>query len=185
MFAQIASLLVEAVVAFFVFLLLARLHFQWLRAPFRNQAGQFVIAATSWAVAPARRVIPPAAGLDLASLLLAWLFQGLGLWAQATIAGGDPALLPLSAVALVDLLRYSLYILVFALIVQAVLSWVATGAYSPLTPVFDALTRPFLRPIRRVVPPLANVDLSPLILIVLLQVVLIAVWHLRAAAAAL
>ena len=183
MFQQILQLLVEAVAGFFAFLLLARFHFQWLRAPFRNQAGQFVIAATNWAVAPARRVIPPLAGLDLASLLLAWLIQGLGLWAQAAIVGASPAVLPLVLVALVDLLRYSVYILVFALVLLVLLSWLGSS-YSPLAPVFEALTRPFLRPIRRVVPPLANIDLSPLILILLLQIVLIAVWHLRAAAAA-
>jgi YggT family protein len=43
-----------------------------------------------------------------------------------------------------------------------------------MAPVFDAITRPFLRPIRRIVPPIGNVDLTPLVLIVLLQVALIA-----------
>ena len=71
----------------------------------------------------------------------------------------------------------------FALIVQAVLSWV--NPYSPVAPVFDALTRPFLRPIRRFVPPLGNVDLSPLVLIVALQVLLIPLAHLRGLAAGL
>ena len=83
----------------------------------------------------------------------------------------------IAILALIDLLRFTLYILVFALIVQAVLSWV--NPYSPVGPLFDALTRPFLRPIRRFVPPLGNVDLSPLVLIVLLQVLLIPLAELR------
>jgi YggT family protein len=174
-------LLVDVVASFFVFMLLARFHFQWLRVGFRNPVGEFVIASTNWMVLPVRRVVPGLAGLDLATLLLAWLAQALGLWAQAAIVGAEPGLDTVAAIAAVDLLRYSLYILVFAVIVQAILSWV--NPYAPLAPVFDALTRPFLRPLRRFVPPIGNVDLTPLILIVLLQVVLIPVGYLRAAAA--
>ena len=181
MFAQIGVLLVDVVASFLVFMLLARFHFQWLRVGFRNPMGEFVIATTNWLVMPVRRVIPGLAGLDLSTLLLAWLVQALGLWAQAAIVGAEPGLGTIAAIAAVDLLRYSLYILVFAVLVQAVLSWV--NPYAPLAPVFDTLTRPFLRPLRRVVPPIGNVDLTPLILIVLLQVVLIPVGYLRAAAA--
>jgi YggT family protein len=181
MLTQIAIFLVDTIATFFVFLLLARFHFQWLRAPFRNPAGEFVVAATNWAVKPARRVIPGVAGIDLATLLLAWIFQTAGLWAQVAIAGGQPAAAALVAVAAVDLLRYSVYFLVFALVVQAVLSW--TNPYTPIGPVFDALTRPFLRPIRRLVPPIGGVDLTPLILVIVLQVLLIPLVHLRAAAA--
>jgi len=178
---QIGVLLVDVVASFLVFMLLARFHFQWLRVGFRNQVGEFVIATTNWMVMPVRRVIPGLAGLDLSTLLLAWLVQGLGLWAQAAIVGAEPGPGTIAAIAAVDLLRYSLYILVFAVLVQAVLSWV--NPYAPLAPVFNALTAPFLRPLRRVVPPIGNVDLTPLILIVLLQVVLIPVGYLRAAAA--
>jgi len=183
MLAQIGVFLVDAVVSFFVFLLLARFHFQWLRVPFRNPVGEFVLATTSWMVVPARRVVPGLAGLDLATLALAWLAQALGLWAQAAIVGAEPGALTIAAIALVDLLRYSLYILVFAVIVQAVLSWV--NPYTPVAPAFDTITRPFLRPLRRFIPPLGGVDLTPLILLVMLQVLLFPVGALRAAAATL
>jgi YggT family protein len=183
MFGQIAVFLIDTVVAFIVFLLLARFHFQWLRVPFRNPVGEFVLALTSWIVLPVRRVIPGIAGLDLATLLLAWTLQALGLWIQISISGAQPGPLAIVMVALVDLLRYSLYILVFAVIVQAVMSWI--NPYAPLAPVFEAMTRPFLRPLRRFVPPIANIDLTPLILLVLLQVLLIPVAHLRVAAATL
>jgi len=182
-FTQIGVFLVDTVVAFFVFMLLARFHFQWLRVPFRNPAGEFVLATTSWLVVPTRRVVPGLAGLDLPTLLLAWLVQALGLWAQAAMLGAEPGALTVAAIALVDLLRYSLYILMFAVIVQALLSWI--NPYTPLAPVFDALTRPFLRPLRRFVPLAGNVDLTPLILIVVLYVLLIVVKHLQLAAATL
>jgi YggT family protein len=188
MLQQIASFLLDVVVGFFVYLLLARFLFQWLRVPFRNVLGEFIIAASNWLVVPARRVIPSFAGLDLASLLLAWLLQALLLFVLYLIAGLDFSSAPgigagvLAFLALLDLVRFTLYILVFALIVQAVLSWV--NPHSPVAPLFDAMTRPFLRPIRRFVPPLGNVDLSPLVLIVLLQVLLIPLAHLRALVAA-
>ncbi len=183
MLQQIASFLVGVVAGFFVYALLARFLFQWLRVPFRNVLGEFIIAATSWMVVPARRVIPSLAGLDLASLLLALLVQAASLYILHAIGGWDFSSSPgiaagiLAGLALIDLVQYTVFILVFALIVQAVLSW--TNPYSPVAPIFDVLTRPLLRPIRRLVPPLGNVDLSPLVLIVILQVLLIPLAHLR------
>jgi YggT family protein len=180
-FAQIGVFLVDTVAGFFVFVLLARFHFQWLRVPFRNPIGEFVLATTNWLVVPVRRVIPGLAGLDLATLLLAFAVQMFSLWAQAAIVGAEPAVGTVAAIALVDLLRYSLYILVFAVVVQAVLSWV--NPYTALAPAFDTITRPFLRPLRRFIPPVGNVDLTALVLLVLLYVALIVVNHLRVAAA--
>lgn len=183
MLAQIAQFLIDTVVTLLVGLLLARFHFQWLRVPFRNPLGEFLLATTNWIVLPARRVIPGLAGLDLATLLLAWVLQMLGLWAQAAIAGAAPGLAPLVAVAAVDLLRFSVYILVFAVFVQVAISWINPDA--PLGPLFDLVTRPFLRPLRRWVPPAGRVDLSPLVLLVILYVLLIPLNHLRVAAAGL
>ena len=177
MFGEIASFLVDTLFTFFVFLLLLRLHFQWLRVPFRNPVGEFVLATTSWMVLPARRVIPGLAGLDLPTLLLAWALQALGLWLQAEIRGFEPAFATLALVAVIDLVRYSLYILVAAVIIQVVFSWL--NPYTPVAPVLDALTRPFLRPLRRFVPPIGSFDLTPLVLVVLAQVVLIVLWNIR------
>ena len=171
MLGQIGVYLVDTVFAFFVMLLLARFHFQWLRVPFRNPVGEFVLATTSWLVMPVRRVIPGLAGLDTATLLLAWLLQCLAIWIKAAIVGAEPSLLAIAGIALLDLLRLSLYLLVFAIIVQVIFSWI--NPYAPMAPVFNAMTAPFLRPLRRFIPPLGNVDLTPLVLLVLIQIVLI------------
>jgi YggT family protein len=177
MLGQIASFLVDTLFTFFVVLLLLRFHFQWLRVPFRNPVGEFVLATTSWMVMPTRRVIPGVAGLDLSTLVLAWAVQALGLWIQAEIRGFESGPASLVLVALIDLLRYSLYILVAAVIIQVVFSWL--NPYTPVAPVLDALTRPFLRPLRRFVPPIGSFDLTPLVLVVVAQVVLIVLWHIR------
>jgi YggT family protein len=183
MFAQIANFLIDTVVSFLVFLLLARFHFQWLRVPFRNPMGEFLLATTSWIVMPARRVVPGLVGLDLSTLILAWLLQAFGLWAQAAIAGAEPSGLAIAAIAGVDLVRYSVYILVFAVFVQVAISWINPDA--PLGPLFDMVTRPFLRPLRRFVPPVGRVDLTPMVLLIILYVLLIPLNHLRLAVAGL
>jgi YggT family protein len=189
MFVQIGQLVVDVAASFFVYLLLARFHFQWLRVPFRNPIGEFVVAATNWIVRPARRVVPSLAGLDFATLLASLLLQVLALYLYGAIAGGGLGTEPGRMIAVLvvgaafDLLRFSLYILIFAVLVQAVLSWV--NPHSPVQPLFDAMARPFLRPLRRVIPLLGNVDLSPLVLLVLLQIALIALAHLRGAAGGL
>lgn len=180
MLVQIATFLVHTVVGFFVILLLARFHLQWLRVGFRNQVGEFVLATTSWIVLPARRVIPGIAGLDLASLLSAWILQALGLWLLAGLIGVSPSVLSIVSVAFVELLRYSVYILIFAVFVLAVLSWV--NPHAPVMPVFDAITRPFLRPLRRVIPPIGGIDMTPLVLLVILWIVLFLIEGLTKAA---
>lgn len=184
MLAQILEFLIDTASSFLVFLLLARFHFQWLRISFRNQVGEFIIVLTNWLVLPARRVLPGLTGLDLPTLLIAWIVQAATLAVVHVLRGYGFGGLPgtaaaiFSGLALFDLLRYSLYLLIFALIMQAVLSWTNPG--SPFGSMFDAMVRPFLRPIRRYVPPVANIDLSPLVLIVLLQVVLIPLAYGRA-----
>jgi YggT family protein len=181
MLGQIGTFLVDTIFSLFVYLLLARFHFQWLRVPFRNPVGEFLIACTNWIVLPVRRVIPGLAGLDLATILLAWLVRALGLWVVAAIAGASPNVAALLAVSAVDLVRFSIHILIFAIFLQVAFSWINPDA--PMAPFFDLITRPFLRPLRRIIPPVGRVDLTPLVLLLALYVLEIPLTYLRAAAA--
>ena len=104
---------------------------------------------------------------------MAWLLQVALLLLAATLHGGLGAdnLIPLIFLrGLFEVARLSVWFLIIALLISAVLSWVSPG--NPLGSILGALTRPFLQPIQRVMPPIANVDLSPLVLLILLQVVL-------------
>jgi YggT family protein len=154
---------------------LLRFWMQALRAPFRNPIGQFVIALTDWAVLPLRRVIPSFRGYDLATLFLAWLLQLAMMVLLYAAAAGGKVNVPGAVVLLlsiVELVRASLQLLIFVVIIQVVLSWVSPG--HPLGFVFESLTRPFCGFFRRFVPPIGNIDLSPLFVIVVAQILLIA-----------
>jgi YggT family protein len=173
MLGRIIIFLVDNIAAFFVILLLLRFHFQWLRVGFRNPVGEFIIAATNWVVRPARRVIP--------GLAAAWLLQAVALWTITAVAGSELGVAPIAALAFVQLLRYSIYILMFAVFIQVVLSWV--NPHTPVAPVLEAVTGPFLRPLRRYVPPVGRVDLSPFVLFLLLGVLLFPLEELARASA--
>ena len=158
----------------FAAILLFRFHAAWLRAPLRNPIGEFIMALTDFLVLRARRLIPAVRGLDSATLLLALLAEMLYLtgvlWAQGYPFHGFP--LPgLLALALVKLLKISLYLLMTAVFAQAILSWV--NPYTPITPLLTAVTWRFLQPLRRIVPLLGNVDLSPLLLFIACQLLVI------------
>lgn len=173
MLTDLILLVLNAVAGFVTTLLLARFYMQWARVSFRNQLGQFVIQTTDWAVLPARKVIPAVFGLDTATFVVAWLVQVALLLLAAFLHGsiGADNLVPLAFLrGLFEVARLSVWFLIIALLISAVLSWVAPG--NPLGGMLGALTRPFLQPIQRVMPPIANVDLSPLVLILLLQIVL-------------
>lgn len=176
MLTQLLLQVLDWVFGFITMALLARLLMQWARAPFRNPLGQFVIAVTDWAVIPARRFIPSAFGLDLASLALAWLVQAIfqGLLLVLT-ASSLATLMPTSIVtvvllALVAMLRIGLYLLTGVVIVSALLSWI--NPHAPLAPLFNIITRPFLNPLQRIIPPVGGVDLSPMVLLLILQILL-------------
>src|SRR5208282_1697284 len=160
----------------FALALLLRFLLQWLRTGARSQLSAFLAVLTDWIVRPMRRIVPGWWGLDLATLLLAWLTELLQIWCVLQLSGRHVgltaiAVAALTAFALLALLRLAIYVVMAALIVQAVLSWI--NPYSPLAPLLDAITRPLLRPFRRLIPPIANVDLSPLFALIACQLLLI------------
>ena len=173
MLGNIVSFLVGALADFFSFLLLVRFFMQAARVSFAGPLGEFVLILTNGVVRPVRRVIPGFFGLDWASLVPAWLIQTASVWiglalSSRTIEGAFPVVLGLGVFAVVVL---AVWVLIIALIAQAVMSWV--NPYSPWAPAMTQMTRPLLRPIQRILPPIGGrVDLSPLIVILLLQVVL-------------
>lgn len=153
---------------------LLRFYMQLLRSQFRNPVGQFLLAATDFAVKPLRRVFPGVLGLDWASLVAAWLTEVLLVTLTFLLlghaAGLSAALGGLAFLAVVKLLSLSVNLLIGVVIVSAVFSWIQPHHW--LNSIASGLAWPFLRPLRRIVPTIGNVDLSPLVLILICQLIL-------------
>ncbi len=176
MLAEALIFIVQVAFGLLTFALLLRFYMQWVRAPYRNPLADFVNALTDFMVRRARRVIPGLWGLDLPTLLLAWLMQFLELLTVLQVRGYrfgaeiGIAGIGMAAFAVVAVLKMLIYIVLGATLLQALLSWINPG--SPVAPLLDAMTRPFLRLFRRRIPPVGNVDLSPLFLLVICQLLL-------------
>lgn len=169
--------LLDAVAGFMSALFLLRFFMQIFRVSFANPAGAFVLQLTNWLVLPLRRIVPGVWRLDLASLLPAYLCQALLPAASFALQSGgylgSPGVVAVVVLgqALLGTARLCVYLMVWALVLQAVLSWVAP--YSALGQPLQQFTRPILAPLRRFVPPVGMFDLTPLVAILLLQLILI------------
>lgn len=161
--------------AFFILLLLIRFYMQTARIPFRYGFGQFVLKMTNFLVLPIRRIIPSLMGLDTASIFAAWLIAVFMHWLLFALRPWSydffawSSMMALILLGVLEVLRSSLYLLFAVVIGLAVLSWV--NPRSPLMALLVQVTEPFLRPLRRVLPTIGGVDISPLILTFLILMI--------------
>lgn len=176
MLTSVLDFLIRNLLEFLILLLLARFYLQAAKVSFRHPLGQFVLALTNWLVLPVRKLIPPFKSYDSTSLVLAWL-TALGMHSLLLAITPWPfdfsssaSIIALALTATLELIKMSLYLLFAAVIGQAVMSWIAP--YNPLMPTLTGLTAPFLRPIQKIIPPIGGVDISPLLLILLIQLIL-------------
>ena len=175
MMQQVALFLLDMILQPFIVILLLRFHLQWLRAPMRNPVGEFIMAITNFAVLRTRRHVPSFRGYDSATLLLAfgleiiymYLYEFIWLYSPPGIINLVLGLLIISALKLVSM---SIYILIIAVIIQAVLSWL--NPHTPLAPILNVMTWPFIGPLRQRIPPVGNIDLSALVLIIICQLII-------------
>jgi len=174
MLSEALQFLLDVLLQPFAAILLLRFHLQWMKVPLHNPLGEFIMRLTNFIVLRTRRYIPAAWRLDSSSLLLALFFEmiylTISIW-LASVPAHEFMLPGLLLLALVKLLKISLYLLIGVVLAQAILSWV--NPYTPFSPVLNAITGRYLRPIRRVIPTMGNVDLSSLALLIICQLILI------------
>lgn len=169
---SLLNFVLKSIAGFFTFVLLARFIMQWARAPFRNPIGQFVITVTDWIVRPARRIIPTAWGHDLPTLVLAWLVQAAYLGALYALSGlFDLQARHIGVIALlatIETVDLACTLAIGIVIVSALLSWI--NPHAPIAPVVNAIAGPMLRPFHRLIPLVGGIDLSPIALILAIQI---------------
>lgn len=164
---SIFMLIVNAVASILAGVMLLRFWMQVVRVRPPQSVGQFVYQLSDWLVRPLRRVMPGGA-YDWASLLGAFIIILLSIIAAVGLQSGFDFKIIL-VLSLERLLEWICYGFMATLIIEAIFSWV--NPYAPLAPFVRALNDPLLRPLRRVIPPLGGVDLSPLVLLILLQII--------------
>jgi YggT family protein len=190
MLAQTFEFLLRTALDFLAAAFLLRFLLQAVRAPTRTALARFIFAVTDFAVRPARRIVPGFRGHDLSTLVLAWVASTLTWATVLTLRGHSLGEAPLEAVGALALLgavgvfKLALYVVLFSVLLHAVLSWI--NPHSPAAPLLAALTRPFLAPLRRRVPLVGGVDISPVLVIIVCQLLItVFVPPLEQAAAAL
>lgn len=165
---EIFSLLLNVAAGLLGGACLLRLYMQHQRISFANPIGRFIFAVTDWLVLPLRRVLPALGRWDTASAVAAWLVELVQIFLLWLLLGaiGSGWWLPVAAVF--GVLRLAISAATVLIIVGAVLSWVR--ADSPMVDLVERLCAPMLRPFRRMVPLVGGIDLSPLVLLLLLQI---------------
>ena len=169
--------LVGTLIDLYVGAVLLRLLLQWVRADFYNPLSQFLVKLTNPALVPLRRVIPALGRLDTASVVLMLLLELMGTWIVIMIGGSPMSWPQVLAFCVIKLLMTLLMTYFFLIIIAVILSWLAQGLRHPFIPLVFQLTEPVLKPIRKFIPPIAGIDLSPLFALIAIRfLVLLLGW---------
>jgi YggT family protein len=172
---SILTLIVDTVAAVLGGVLLLRFWMQVVRVRPPAALGQFTFQLTDWLVRPMRRMLPGVGGYDWASLIAALIVIVVAVAINlAVVSGFHPKALVL--MSLMRFFEWVFYGFMGLLLIEVVFSWV--NPHAPLAPFIRALNDPLLRPLRRVVPLIGNIDLSPLVLFILLRIGLMLVTQM-------
>lgn len=174
-----AFFLVQTVTHLYLLTVLFRFVLQQVRADFYNPFSQFIVAVTNPVVLPARRVIPSIGRIDTATLVVLVVLQCLVSWLLLTMVGAVVTVEAFVLYVVLQLVSLTLWLYIVSIVIYAILSWVAQAAYSPIAMLLGQVVGPLLRPVRRILPPISGVDLSPLVVLLLLYALNIWVSSLR------
>lgn len=167
-----AVYILQTIGSLYLLIVLLRFILQLVRADFYNPLSQFIVRATHPLLKPLRKVIPSVAGLDLASLVLAIVVQLVLMALTLMLMGyglGDP--LQLLVWSIVGVTALFLKVFFFALIISVILSWVAQGSHNPTAMLINQICEPLLAPIRRLLPSMGGLDLSPIVAFLILNLI--------------
>jgi YggT family protein len=173
---QAIYFIVDTLIGLFQVVLLLRLLMQLTRADFRNPIGRGIVQITDPLVRPLRRLLPPVGKTDSASIVAVIIVAAAKIYILQLLMGfALPAPLFMLRAVAIDLVRLVLKTYLFSIILNAILSFVAPGNYSPAQSILAALCNPVLNPIRRVIPAVGGLDLSPLWACIAIQALLLVI----------
>jgi YggT family protein len=182
-FSNAGVFLIQTLFHLYILIVLLRLLLQLVRADFYNPISQFLVRATNPVIVPLRRVVPGLFNIDLASVLLLLALKMTELALVGVCAGHDWNIVSLLLVSVAELLELLFHVFLFSILIQVILSWIKPDEHNPLTVLLYRLNEPLLGPARRLLPPIAGLDLSPIVVMVGLQLAsMLVVAPLRALA---
>ncbi|MFM1892677.1 MAG: hypothetical protein RLZ44_1754 [Pseudomonadota bacterium] len=158
--------LIQVVFGLYTLVVMLRFLLQLVRADFYNPLSQFVVKVTSPLLRPLRKVIPGLGGLDLSSLLLAWLVKSVELLLIYLVSGFGLLVAQALVLAIPELLALTINIFLFSILILVVLSWISPVGHNPAVSLLSDLTAPIMEPVRRRMPPMGGLDLSPMVVMV-------------------
>lgn len=185
MLAQIVITTLQIVSTFYLTIVLLRFLLQLARADFYNPISQFVVKATNPPLRPLRRIIPGWGGVDGASLVLAILVQMLAfLLILAALQDGFPAINPVTLLtwSVITVLGLIVKIYFWSVIAVVIVSWIAPQSNHPAIQLVAQITEPVMRPVRNVMPSMGGLDLSPIVVFLILNVISVVINHMAMAA---
>ena len=166
---SIFSLIVDTVASVVAGVFLLRFWMQAVRIRPPMSLAQFIYKLTDWLVHPLRKILPGFGGYDWASLTGAFLIAVVSMTIDVWLAS-QLSVQTILLMSLVRFLQWIFYGLMGLIFIEVILSWV--NPHAPLAPFVRALNQPLLHPLRRVIPTIGNVDLSPLVLLLILRIAL-------------
>jgi YggT family protein len=173
-FTQAAIFLIEIIFGLYILAVLLRYLLARVRADFYNPLSQFLVKVTNPAIKPLRRLIPGYLGVDWPSIILLVFVQGIEIILISLITSGQiPAPMGLFVLTIAYLIKEIIYVFLFIILIQVIISWINPGAYNPITVLMHQLTEPILRPARRLIPPAGGFDWSVLVVLIGLQLLII------------
>ncbi len=168
--------LIQTLFGLFELVVLMRLLMQYVRADFHNPLAQFVVKASNPLLRPLRRIIPGMVGIDMASVVLLLLVVMLELLLISLVSPLPMPTIPgLIALAVVEVLKLTVYVFMFAIFLLAILSWISPGGYNPVATLMMQISAPLMRPARRLIPPIGGLDLSPMAVLIVLWLIILLV----------
>jgi len=163
---QPAVFLVQVLFGLYATIVVLRFLLQLTRADFYNPLSQFIVKATKPLLNPLRRIIPGVSGIDLASLVLAWLVLTVEQLAILGLSGTGLQPAAAAMLAIPELISLLINIFLFAILIQVIISWINPGSYNPVIGLIHNLTEPLLRPVRQRMPNMGGLDLSPMVVMI-------------------
>lgn len=163
------SYLFSTLIDLYVAAIMLRLLLQWVRADFYNPLSQFLVQITNPLLKPLRRAIPAIGRIDTASIVLMLVLELISVWIVSQISDAPLAWNGLLTFSITKLLMTLLMMYFFLIIAAVILSWLGQGLRHPIIPLVFQLTEPVLRPFRKIIPPIAGIDLSPLFALIAIR----------------